>query len=272
MSQARSALPCRRWREPLPLRRRLEQLGGLGGGSLRDSAPRWCPGPAHSSAAALRLRRITLVASDMISITALHADRGHHLEGAGIHEIPHLARWPRCRNSALAVSRPRRSDEWSTTSSCSRVAVWMNSMNAAASWMQAARHAGAAPPRHGPRAARSAGRRRLPPPATICSATGADQRHGAAQALADHSVDRHQVLRHQRPDLIQRHRIRPQGPQNPGRMVAVAGAAGPPPEPPGCRASGCLEGENPDFPVLTGPALGRRMRGLSDWSPSRCTP
>ena len=36
-------------------------------------------------------------------------------------------------NSALAVARPRRSADSSTTSSCSRVAVWMNSMMAASS-------------------------------------------------------------------------------------------------------------------------------------------
>ena len=34
-------------------------------------------------------------------------------------------------NSALAVGRPRRRLEISTTSSCSKVAVWMNSITAA---------------------------------------------------------------------------------------------------------------------------------------------
>ena len=36
-------------------------------------------------------------------------------------------------NSALAVWRPRRMSDSSTTSSCSRVAVWMNSIIAASS-------------------------------------------------------------------------------------------------------------------------------------------
>ena len=43
------------------------------------------------------------------------------------------ARWPALPNSALAVGRPRRSADSSTTSSCSRVAVWMNSTIAASS-------------------------------------------------------------------------------------------------------------------------------------------
>ncbi len=37
-------------------------------------------------------------------------------------------------NRALAVWRPRRIDDSSTTSSCSRVAVWINSTTAANSW------------------------------------------------------------------------------------------------------------------------------------------
>ncbi|MNN83293.1 hypothetical protein D3C81_2003190 [compost metagenome] len=37
-------------------------------------------------------------------------------------------------NSALAVLRPRRSEDSSTTSSCSRVAVWINSTTAASWW------------------------------------------------------------------------------------------------------------------------------------------
>ena len=36
-------------------------------------------------------------------------------------------------NAAFAVWRPRRRSEASTTSSCSRVAVWMNSITAASS-------------------------------------------------------------------------------------------------------------------------------------------
>ncbi len=37
-------------------------------------------------------------------------------------------------NTALAVLRPRRRSDSSTTSSCSSVAVWMNSTTAASSW------------------------------------------------------------------------------------------------------------------------------------------
>ena len=52
-------------------------------------------------------------------------------------------------NSSLAVLRPRRSEEPSTTSSCSRVAVWMNSMMAAASMCRiAAVAAGACGQKH----------------------------------------------------------------------------------------------------------------------------
>ena len=52
-------------------------------------------------------------------------------------------------NTSLAVSRPRRSEEPSTTSSCSRVAVWMNSMMAAASiWLLAGAAAGARGEQH----------------------------------------------------------------------------------------------------------------------------
>ena len=67
-------------------------------------------------------------------------------------------------HSALAVRRPRRRSDSSTTSSCSRVEVWMNSM-IAASWCAR----GPPPPRARAASTTSMGRRRLPPAATMCS-------------------------------------------------------------------------------------------------------
>jgi hypothetical protein len=62
-------------------------------------------------------------------------------------------------HSALAVLRPRRRSDSSTTSSCSRVEVWMNSITAASGWcVGAAIAAGMA---RGQQC--SIGRRRLPP-------------------------------------------------------------------------------------------------------------
>ena len=68
-------------------------------------------------------------------------------------------------NSAFAVLRPRRSCESSTTSSCSRVAVWMNSTIAASSMWRSPAWSSA-------RAASStnSGRNRLPPPPMMPSA------------------------------------------------------------------------------------------------------
>src|SRR5690606_14831070 len=68
--------------------------------------------------------------------------------------------------TALAVLRPRRRSDSSTTSSWSRVEVWMNSTTAASWWASGPRW-----PRARAASSSSMGRRRLPPPATMCSAT-----------------------------------------------------------------------------------------------------
>ena len=68
--------------------------------------------------------------------------------------------------TALAVLRPRRRSDSSTTSSCSRVEVWMNSTTAASWWASAPRWPSA------PAASSSnIGRRRLPPAPMMYSAT-----------------------------------------------------------------------------------------------------
>ena len=69
-------------------------------------------------------------------------------------------------NLALAVGRPRRKVDSSTTSSCSKVAVWINSTTAAMlnrdwPWKPKA-------PQH---SSSRVGRRRLPPAAMMCCAT-----------------------------------------------------------------------------------------------------
>ncbi|MCW0450793.1 hypothetical protein NB706_003627 [Xanthomonas sacchari] len=68
-------------------------------------------------------------------------------------------------HSALAVLRPRRRSDSSTTSSCSRVEVWMNSM-IAANWCCI----GPPAPQARPASTTSIGRRRLPPAETMWSA------------------------------------------------------------------------------------------------------
>ena len=65
-------------------------------------------------------------------------------------------------NSALAVWRPRRSEDSSTTSSCSSVAVWMNSTVAAIS-----KRSGPSKPSARENSSTSIGRSRLPPALTM---------------------------------------------------------------------------------------------------------
>jgi hypothetical protein len=108
---------------------------------------------------------ITLVASDMISMTRWDPMVAIIWKAREYTKSPTstLAWLPK---TLLAVARPRRFCEPSTTSSCSSVAVWMNSMKAAASMCLSL-----SIPHARPASTHSSGRRRLPPPAMMCSAT-----------------------------------------------------------------------------------------------------
>ena len=107
----------------------------------------------------------------------------------------------------LAVSRPRRMSEPSTTSSWSRVAVWMNSMIAAADtcfWPLVA--------------AGARGQHDAQRPQPLAAATDdvlrdlVDQDDVAGQPLDDGLVDALQVVHDQRPDLFELHsRDKPPG-------------------------------------------------------------
>ena len=76
---------------------------------------------------------ITLVASASTSSTRMLVGADHHLEGARIDEVADQHARRRCRTARWRCRRPRRSADSSTTSSCSSVAVWMNSTVAASS-------------------------------------------------------------------------------------------------------------------------------------------
>ena len=100
---------------------------------------------------------ITLVASDSTCITRMLSTSTIIWNAREYRKSPTstLAALPK---RSLAVSRPRRSVDSSTTSSCNRVAVWMNSTTAASVW-RCGCWLSSAPLTSSSRA----GRRRLPP-------------------------------------------------------------------------------------------------------------
>ena len=112
----------------------------------------------------------------------------HHLERARVQEVAdqHAGLLP---NTAFAVCWPRRRPELSTTSSCSSVAVWMNSMMAAdATGRLAASATGARGEQHGERAQPFA----AVVDDVVCDLV--DERDVAAEAADDRAVDVGPVL------------------------------------------------------------------------------
>ena len=115
--------------------------------------------------------------------------------------------------TALAVLRPRRRSDSSTTSSCSRVAVWMNSTTAA-SWCASGPRCPSAPRRqqqqHRPQA--------LAAGADDVFGDLVDQHHVGGQAAPDQRVDRGHVVAGQGLDRGQVGKVR-------GAMGSGTGAA-----------------------------------------------
>ena len=142
---------------------------------------------------------ITLVASAMISMTRSEPTVAIIWKAREYTKSPTstLAWLPKM---LLAVARPRRFCEPSTTSSCSSVAVCTNSMNTAASMCLSLLDAAGAPGEHAQQ-----GTQALAAAADDVFGHLVDQRHGALEAGADHGVHGRQVGPHQRADLLERH-------------------------------------------------------------------
>ena len=100
----------------------------------------------------------------------------------------------------LAVARPRRFCEPSTTSSCSSVAVCTNSMNTAASMCLSFSMPQARPGEHAQQGAQA-----LAAAADDVLGHLVDQRHRALEPRADHGVHGRQVGPHQGADFVEGH-------------------------------------------------------------------
>ena len=142
---------------------------------------------------------ITLVASAMISMTRCEPTCAIIWNAREYTKSPTstLAWLPKM---LLAVARPRRFCEPSTTSSCSSVAVCTNSMNAAASMCLSLLDAAGAAGEHAQQRAQA-----LAAAADDVLGDLVDQRHRALEAGADHGVHGRQIGANQGADFLERH-------------------------------------------------------------------
>ena len=95
-------------------------------GSRANTGRPWCPGRARSSTAALHPRRSRWSLRPALRARACGSrtpSSGRRASTGSRRPV----RWPRCQRAHWRCSWPRRSEDSSTTSSCSSVAVWMNS-------------------------------------------------------------------------------------------------------------------------------------------------